>query len=291
MGEEDLQIAKRFADVFDIAHRRYLELQQLEQQNKALEENLRLLRETQNQLVLQEKMASLGDLVSGVAHEMNTPLGAIRSMHDTLVRALDKLQGQLGEDTKDPATQAIFKVIADANQVIDEGTERVNRIVASLRNFARLDEAEFQVVDLHEGIESALTLLDNQLGDRVVVIKDFGTIPPVHCAPGQLNQVFMHLLKNAIDAIEGSGQIAIRTFVDGDNIKVQFSDTGRGMAPEQLARLFEFDFQATGERVKMGFGLAADYKIIQDHNGQLKAISQIGEGTEMTIVLPVEDGV
>ena len=128
MGEEDLQIAKRFADVFDIAHRRYLELQQLEQQNKALEENLRLLRETQNQLVLQEKMASLGDLVSGVAHEMNTPLGAIRSMHDTLVRALDKLQGQLGEDTKDPATQAIFKVIADANQVIDEGTERVNRM-------------------------------------------------------------------------------------------------------------------------------------------------------------------
>lgn len=287
MGAAELRIAKRFAEVFDIAYRRYGELQQLEQQNKDLEENLRLLRETQNQLVLQEKMASLGDLVAGVAHEMNTPLGAISSMHDTLVRAIDKLQRQLEEDRENRAIQSIFKVIADANEVIANGTERVNRIVGSLRNFARLDEAEFQVVNLHEGIESALTLLDSQLGEKIAIRKNFGDIPPINCAPGQLNQVFMHLLKNAIEAIEDSGQIEISTFADQSSVCVRISDTGRGMVPEQLQRLFEFDFQTTGNRVKMGFGLAADYKILQDHKGQLKATSQLDKGTEMTVVLPL----
>ncbi len=291
MGESELQIARRFADVFDIAYRRYGELQQaeaarvqLEEQNKALEESLRLLRETQNQMLQQEKMASLGDLVAGVAHELNTPLGAIRSMHDTLVRTVGKLKA----DAADPGQATIFKVIADADELITGGIERVSSIVASLKNFARLDEAEFQVVDLHEGIDSALTLLGSQLQGRIAVEKDYCDIPPVRCAPGQLNQVFMHLLKNAIQAIEGEGRIAINTFVDGDQICICFSDTGRGMAPEQVARLFDFDFQAGDGRVKMGFGLASDHKILQDHRGELKVASEMGRGTEMTVVLPVD---
>ena len=229
-------------------------------------------------------MASLGDLVAGVAHELNTPLGAIRSMHDTLVRSVGKLK----TDAADPGQAAIFKVIADADELITRGIERVSSIVASLRNFARLDEAEFQAVDLHEGIDSTLTLLGSQLQGRIAVEKEYGDIPPVRCAPGQLNQVFMHLLKNAIQAIEGEGRIEINTFVDGDQICIRFSDTGRGMAPKQVARLFDFDFQAGDGRVKMGFGLAADHKILQDHRGELKVASEMGRGTEMTVVLPVD---
>jgi signal transduction histidine kinase len=296
---QDLQIAKRFAQVFDIAYRRYLELQQaeaarlqLEEQNKALEEYLRLLGETQNQLIIQEKMASLGDLVAGVAHEMNTPLGAVRSMHDTLVRALDKLQQQLDKDVpaayqENRTVQSIFKVITDANQVIVSGIERGNSIVSSLRNFARLDEAQFQLVDLHVGIDSALTLLDSQL-KKITVIKNYSDIPPVYCAPGQLNQVFMHLLKNGIQAIEDTGQITISSFVAEATVCIRFTDTGIGMAPEQLERLFDIDFRATDNRVKMGLGLATDFRIIQDHKGEIKVESQVGKGTEMTVVLPLE---
>jgi signal transduction histidine kinase len=295
MTQEELRVVERFAGVFDIAYRRYGELRQaedarlqLQEKNQALEENLRLLRETQNQLVQQEKMASLGDLVAGVAHEMNTPLGSIRSMHDTLMRALDKLRSRLdGDALQERPTQAILKVIDDANRVIAGGTERVNTIVSSLKNFARLDEAQFQAADLHEGIDSALTLLTSQLGGRIEVVRDYGEIPPVHCAPGQLNQVFMHLLKNAIQAIEGSGCITVSTFEEDEAVHVCFSDTGRGMDPEEVGRLFEFDFRAGGDRVKMGFGLAADLKIIQDHKGKLKATSQKGEGTQMTVELPL----
>lgn len=282
LDDAELQVARRFSATFDIAYRRYRELQRLEEQNRVLEENLRLLRETQNQMLQQEKMASLGDLVAGVAHEMNTPLGALRSMHDTSMRAIEKLKAE------DVGSPALFKVIDDANRVIAAGAERVNAIIASLRNFARLDEAEFQVVDLHEGIDSALTLLDSQLQGRISVEKEYGDIPSVRCAPGQLNQVFMHLLKNAIQAIEGEGRIEISTYIDGDQICIRFNDTGRGMATEQIARLFDFDFQAGDGRVKMGFGLAADHKILQDHRGELKVASEVGRGTEMTVVLPMD---
>ena len=300
LPEADIQIAKRFADVFGIAYRRYEELRQaeaarrqLETQNQALEENLRLLQEAQNQLVMQEKMASLGDLVAGVAHEMNPPLGSIRSMHDTLMRAIDKLQQRLDAHfpaacQEDKTVQAAFKVIADANQVIDSGAQRVNGIVSSLRNFARLDEAEFQVVDLHQGIDSALTLLEGQMGARITVVRDYGEIPPVHCAPGQLNQVFMHLLKNAIQAIEGPGQITVSSAVDGDQVCLRFADTGIGMAPEQVQRLFDFEFKAEDKRVKMGFGLAADWRTIQEHKGQLQVDSQLGAGTTVTVLLPAQ---
>jgi signal transduction histidine kinase len=179
--QEHLTIVQELTAALSLGYVRYLDFQQLEEQNRALEENLRLLRETQNRMFIQEKMASLGDLVAGVAHELNTPLGAIGSMHDTLIRAIEKLKQTL--DTTSPAKykdnqtiQSLFEVMANANRVITSGTERVSTVVGSLRNFARLDEAEFQTVDIHEGIDSALTLLESQMGEKVAAVKNYGDI-------------------------------------------------------------------------------------------------------------------
>ncbi len=291
--EEHLTIVQELTDALSLGYVRYLDFQRVEEQNRVLEENLRLLRETQNQLVMQEKMASLGDLVSGVAHEMNTPLGAIGSMHDTLIRAIDKLTQTL--ETTFPAVkdnrtiQSMFEVVANANRVIANGTERVSAVVGSLRNFARLDEAEFQTVDIHEGIDSALTLLESQISEKIAVTKNYGDIEPVYCAPGQLNQVFMHLLKNALQAIEETGEIEISTSMADDTVYVYISDIGIGIPPAQLERIFDFGFQPGDSRMKMGFGLSTDFKIIQDHHGEIRIQSEVGTGTEVTVSLPMRE--
>ena len=264
---------------------------ELKEKNEALKNTLNQIREMQTQLIMQEKMASLGDLVAGVAHEMNTPLGAISSMQDTLIRATDKLKQTLettfpGEYKDNRAIQSVFKVIADAGRVMASGAERVGSIVDSLRNFARLDEAEFQVVDLRVGIDSVLTLLQNRIGENITVVKKYGDIPPIYCSPGQMNQVFMHLLKNALQAIEKTGEITVSTFEADDKVYVQISDTGVGIPPAQLEHIFDFDFHATHRRVKMGFGLSTDFRIIQDHKGEIQVESEVGKGTEVTISLP-----
>jgi len=277
-----------------LGYLRNLDFQRLEEQNRALEEGLVRLRQTQAELVMQEKMASLGDLVAGVAHEMNTPLGAVISMHDTACRATQRLQDllreALGEAYDDEKKiQSVFGVMDDADRVIREGTERLGEIVGSLRHFARLDEAEFQQADIHEGIDSALTLLKNRLGEQIVVVRDYGDIGLVYCSPCQLNQVFMNLLKNAAAAIEGRGEIRIATGKNAGVVRIRISDTGAGMPPERLERIFDFGFNAAGNRAKMKMGLATDYRIVQEHGGEIAIESQVGKGTDVTVVLPLRD--
>jgi len=258
-----------------------------------LENTLGELRAAQNHLVMQEKMAALGKLVAGVVHELNTPMGSVQSMQDSLSRAIAKLEGELGAKfpeafANDRTIQGIFKVIGDANRVIGSGVDRVSEIVHSLRNFSRLDEAEFQRVDIHRGIESALTLLGSQIGDDICIVKEYADLELVYCAPRQLNQVFMNLIQNASKAIEGSGTITIRTGKTDDGVCICISDTGKGIPTDQLEHIFDFDFHATGERMKMGLGLATDYRIIQDHHGEINIESEIGKGTQVTISLPSE---
>ena len=166
------------------------------------------------------------------------------------------------------------------------GTERINRIVQSLINFVRLDESEFQMADLREGIESALNLLQVQMGERITVVRKYGELSRLRCSPGRLNQVFMHLIQNSIKAIDGKGVIEIKTFQDDDDVYVQISDTGAGMPPETLQRIYDFRFSNTGSRVQMGYGLSLDYKIIEQHGGSMKVKSEEGEGTQVTISLP-----
>ena len=166
------------------------------------------LRSTQARLVQSEKMAALGSLVAGIAHEINTPVGAIHSMHDTLVRAVEKLRSTIEEHYPESSGDGsplarVLKVIDESNKVIESGSQRVTTIVRSLRNFARLDQAELKEANLHEGLDDSLMLIHHDIKNRVEVVRDYGEgIPPVTCYPGRLNQVFLNLLNNAQQAIE-----------------------------------------------------------------------------------------
>jgi len=251
-------------------------------------------KEMQNQLVLQEKMASLGSLVAGIAHEINSPVGALQCATDVVSRCVQRIESLLGGG-KPPADVAIdewcqkaFKVLKENTELIAVAGGRIANIVRSLRDFARLDEAEYQRASLREGLESTLTLLESELTDRITVVKECHEIPDIFCFPGQLNQVFMSLLRNATEAIEGPGTIHIKSFTKDDFVYIQISDSGRGIAPEKLRRIFDFDFSETGSRVKMRTGLVTACRIVQSHRGEIKVESNLGEGSTFRISLPIQ---
>ncbi|MGA1200106.1 MAG: sensor histidine kinase, partial [Candidatus Latescibacterota bacterium] len=258
-----------------------------------LQETNRALKDTQEKLVQSEKMASLGNLVAGIAHEINTPVGAINSMHDTLMRAMHRLRTVLDEtfgDTlkNDRAMHAPLQVISDANRVIATGAERVTEIVRSLRSFARLDDAERKEANLHEGIENTLTLVYHDFKNRIEVVKEYGELPLVQCFPSRMNQVFLNLLVNAAQAIEGKGQITIRTRKVGEMVEIDIVDNGRGISKENISRIFDPGFTTKGVGVGTGLGLSICYQIIEDHHGEIRVFSKQGEGTTFTVLLPIQ---
>ena len=237
-------------------------------------------------------MAALGKLTAGIAHEMNTPIGAIRSTMDVLSRSSAKLEQivenseTLAEVKNSSGYQKSLKILKENSQVSQTASDRIAKIVSSLRNFTRLDESEFQRADLDEGIESTLTLIQHEIRDGIAVVKEFTGIPEINCYPSELNQVFMTLLTNAAQAIESEGTITIRTHADERNVYVSISDTGKGIPPEQLGALFEFSFTTIGSRVGVGLGLPNAYNIVRKHNGEIEVESEVGKGTEFTITLP-----
>ena len=249
------------------------------------------LRDTQSQLVQSEKMASLGMLVAGIAHEINTPMGSISSMHNTLMRATKKLNNVLETECAEDSPnhrkiQAMIKVIDDANRVIKDGTERVTTIVRRLRSFARLDEAEMDKFDLHEGLEDTLTLIHHEIKHNITVNRNYGDIPRIYCSLSRLNQVFVNLLINAKQAIEGKGEISITTYLRNNNVYLEFTDTGSGIPKENLTKIFDPGFTTKGVGVGTGLGLSICYQILQDHHGEIKVESEIGKGTTFTVILP-----
>ncbi len=251
------------------------------------------LRETQARLVQSEKMASLGSLVAGIAHEINTPIGAVSSMYDTLSRTLEKLKDIiklkfLKEYKQLPQLKSVFKVIDDSNKVIRSGTERVINIVKRLKSFARLDEAELKTVDIHEGLEDTLALIHHELKHNIRVIKYFGDIAPIACFPGQLNQVFLNLLINSKQAIKEKGTIRITTFEKNKKVHIVFKDSGIGISKTNLRKVFDPGFTTKGRGVGAGLGLSICYQIIQDHRGEIKVESELGKGTTFTIALPAD---
>ncbi|NIM19240.1 MAG: PAS domain S-box protein [Candidatus Latescibacteria bacterium] len=258
-----------------------------------LEATNRELRDAQEQLVQSEKMAALGNLVAGVAHEINSPLGSIRANADVSSRALSMLRasinpGNLSESfARNPKIQQAMDVLTESTATTRVATGRIVEIVKSLRNFARLDEAERKRADLHEGINSTLTLLQHELKQRVKVAKHYGNLPQIECFPHQLNQVFMNVLMNASQAIGAEGTITITTKREGDWVVLTLSDTGRGIPAEDLDRIFDPGFTTKGVGVGTGLGLSISYRIVQDHGGSIRASSEIGKGTTFTIKLPI----
>jgi PAS domain S-box-containing protein len=265
-----------------------------EELEREVEERTLDLRNSQTQLVQQEKMAALGKLVAGIAHEMNTPIGTITSNADTLSRSLTRLRDLVrSEDCPEAIKQSsaltrVLSVLEDIARINQLACDRIITIVSSLRNFARLDEADFQMADLHEGLESTLTLVHHELKNRIQVVKEYGDIPSIRCHPNQINQIFMNMLVNGAQAIKNEGVITIRTFREDDIVNVQFSDTGVGIPPENLPRIFDPGFTTKGVGVGTGLGLSICFKIVQDHGGRIDVESEPGKGSTFTIRLPAE---
>lgn len=256
-----------------------------------LEEINRMLQETQIQLVQSEKMASLGNLVAGVAHEINTPIGAVNSMYDTLFRTLDKLkdfvESELSiEQKRHPRLEEIFKIIGESKKVIQSGTDRVMNIITRLKSFARLDEAELKKVDIHKGLDDTLILAHHELKQNITVMKNYGDVPPIACFPSQLNQVYLNLLINSRQSIKTEGTITITTCHKDDKVFISFEDNGAGIPKENLDKIFDPGFTTKGVGVGTGLGLSISYNIIQKHRGEIKVESTLGKGSKFTIVLP-----
>jgi two-component system NtrC family sensor kinase len=258
-----------------------------------LERSNQNLKDTQAQLVQSEKMAALGSLVAGIAHEINTPIGAVSSMHDTLFRTLERLKSIIESKFNKkyeqlPGLKSTFKIIDDSNKVVRSGTERVINIVRRLKSFARLDEAELKTVDIHEGLEDTLILIHHELKHNITMVKNFGDVPPLSCFPGQLNQIFLNLLINSKQAIKGKGKISITTFVKNNKAHIVIKDDGVGIPKEKLRKIFDPGFTTKGRGVGAGLGLSICYQIIQDHRGEIKVESVLGKSTTFTVVLPMD---
>jgi len=300
-----------------ILHRYYtnrksnIHLQQLNEdleiQKTELNNTLEHLTHAQMQLVQSEKMASLGQVTAGVAHELNNPLNFIstsvkpmqRNMED-LIALLEKydslivekkLSTEFGEIEAYKQTldySYLLKETKDLLSGISEGASRSEHIVKDLRTFSRLDENEFKGVNIHEGIDSTLLLLSNKLKDRINVHKDYGSFPLVVCLPGKLNQVFMNILTNGILAIEGKGDIYIKTEGLDAQAKIYIKDTGKGMSQEIIEHIFEPFFTTRAVGKGTGLGLSITYSIIEEHCGTIEVSSTPGEGSEFIISLPFE---
>jgi len=251
----------------------------------------RELRQTQTQLVQAAKMASLGGLVAGIAHEINTPVGAMTSMHDTLVRAIAKLKEHLKETSpeafeSDERLKSLFAMIDESNQVIRSGASRVAEIVRRLRSFARLDEAEVKKVDVHEGLEDTLTLVHHEIKHNIQIVRDYGKLPMMSVFPSRLNQVFLNLINNARQAIGDKGTISIRTWVEDKTANIEITDDGIGIAKENVARVFDPGFTTKGVGIGTGLGLSICYQIIKDHRGRIDVESEPGKGATFTVRIP-----
>ncbi|PYM78731.1 MAG: hypothetical protein DME09_22855, partial [Candidatus Rokuibacteriota bacterium] len=277
--------------------------EQLRAANEELQAAYRDLQATQVQLIQREKLASVGQLVAGVAHELNNPIGFVYSNVGTLddfvkrLRAIldvyravplaDAEQARVDEHWKQLKLDYALKYIDSMIEGIREGAERARKIVRDLRVFARTGADVWQAVDLHEELESSLTLVNHLLKERVTVHRAFGPLPSVECVRSQIDQVFLNLLANAAHAITGPGVITIETRVEDGCAVVAVGDTGAGIKPDVIGRIFDpfFTTKPVGEGT--GLGLSISYEIVKKHGGEIRAESPPGGGATLTVRLPL----
>lgn len=257
--------------------------QRLEAALKQLERAHADLKAAQTQLVQSEKMRSLGQLVAGVAHEINTPLGYVANNLAFLAERLPALRTA-------PADELSWRDVVDAIHESQIGIERIAAIVRALRAFARPDEAQLVPADINEGLASTVRMVRAVSGPRIVIREEYGDVPPLLCHPGELNQVFLNLLMNAVHACRGAGTVTAQTASDGVSITVTISDTGIGMDAATIARLGEPFFTTWPDGGGTGLGLAISHEIVARHGGQLHFQSKPGRGTMVKVVLPLQRG-
>lgn len=282
--------------------------------NQSLAQSFTQLQASQSQLVQSEKMASLGQMVAGVAHEINTPLGYVQNNIEMAQTAYDQLNGLNEEYEKlmallqspeldEAAMHSQFSHIQavrtafvatfpreDMKGLFADslyGLGQISEIVSNLKNFSRLDQAMVSNIDINQCVESTLVIANNLIKHKVEVIRDFGVLPKVSCAPSQINQVLLNLVTNAAHAIEGRGRIMISTLSDGQFVHVIIKDNGKGIPADNLSKIFDpfFTTKPIGEGT--GLGLSITFKIIRDHQGYIRVKSQVGKGTAFCVSLPI----
>ena len=282
---------------------------ELKATNKNLHVTLTNLKDAQTQLVNAEKMASLGQLTAGIAHEINNPINFVSSNVKPLkldiaeiLQIIKKYESITPQDVLEDKLKEIeaFKKHVDFNYVVEEigklligiedGAKRTAEIIAGLKNFARLDESETKNADVNEGIRSTLILLKSSIPDTIKVELALGDIPIIECLPGKLNQVFMNLLSNALHALAqkksvGDKKITISTYLLGENIFISFEDTGIGMTPEVKAKIFEPFFTTKDVGEGTGLGMSIVFKIMESHNAKIDIDTELGRGTKITLIL------
>lgn len=283
---------------------------ELESKNKELENAHAELKALQAKILQSEKMAAIGQLAAGVAHEINNPTGFISSNLRTLDkyvgRLIDFIQAQSEIIESLNAKQALEElkqrrkelkldyIIEDIKEMIKEssdGTDRIRKMVQDLKTFSRTDEQEYKHADINECIETTINIVWNELKYKCTLNKEYGDIPLTKCYPQQLNQVFMNLLVNAAHAIEKQGEITIRSWQRDGLINVTISDTGCGIPRENLNKIFDPFFTTKDVGKGTGLGLSITYDIIKKHKGEIKVDSEIGKGTTFTISIPVVEGI
>ncbi len=305
---DDLEIGRVIMEFFAIAFENVRLHARNTRNVKELRVLVKKLEDAQNQLLQSEKMASIGQLAAGVAHEINNPVGYIGSNLSTLTKyvgdILNLVEAYESADGVLKGAPAMYQEILNIREEIEidylkedlhalideslEGVDRVKRIVRDLKDFSHVDEAEWQEADLHKCLDSTLNIVHNEIKYKAEVRKEYGELPLIYCMPSQLNQVFMNLLVNAVHAIEDHGVITIRTGTLGDGrVSIEISDTGMGIPPENLNKLFDpfFTTKPVGEGT--GLGLSLSFGIIEKHKGRIEVESEMGKGSTFRIFLPI----
>ncbi len=284
----------------------------VEERTRELSAAMQHLKESESQLIQSEKMSSLGQMVAGVAHEINTPLAYVKNSLGTVADKLPELKSvldncekllaflQAGNDASGLSKQfaLVSQQIAQLKQqgVVDElaglvkdglyGTGQMAEIVGNLKDFSRLDRSKVTSFNLNEGLQSTL-LLAKHLLKAVTINKNLGDVKPIVCSPSQINQVFLNLITNAAQAMgERPGTITLTTRVEGDGVAVDVADDGNGIAPEVLPKIFDPFFSTKEIGKGTGLGLSISYKIVQQHGGRINVESKVGSGTRFTVWLP-----